>query len=190
MLKHSLAIIVVGSLITSSSFATPLNVKTMFMKNQTTKSSLVSKKHAQLSQFKFSGTWAGTCNDAGQNREIKIRINEDDTQLAVTDLINGGGEETYSFNVVKSESTSDSTLYDSFTSRLARVNENTLRLEGTGVFGYQLPSSDQDKGFLSGVFTSTATVNNNQLIIDTNLNINHANKNESIETKCTLNRAG
>jgi len=189
MWKNSLAIIAIGSLVTGSSFATPLNVKTMFMKDHTMKSPLVSKKHSQ--QFQFSGTWTGTCSYDGGNMETKMHIEEDSTQLSVRDLINEG-EETFSFNVVKSESYSDKDWYDSYTSRLTKLNDNTLRLEGTGVFGHQLPSSDKDKGFGTGRMTTIAIVNNNQLMIDTNVKASGVNQNENFETntKCLLKRAG
>jgi hypothetical protein len=191
MWKNTLAIIAFGGLVTGSCFATPLHVKQMFMKDHMMKSSLASQKKNQHSEFKFSGTWAGTCNYYGEGtRESKIRIEEDDTEFSIIDLINEGGNDTYSFNAVKSEGTADKDWYDSFNSRLTRINETTLKLEGTGVFANQLPSSNKEKGLNSGVFTGMYTVNNNQLIIDIYGKIFHDNQNDTFGEKCILKKVG
>lgn len=189
MLKSSLAMIVIGSLVTSSSFATPTQIKKTFMKDQMMKSSLVSHNQTQDSQFKFSGTWTGTCNYGDKSEEMKIRIIEDSTEVSMIDLMDEGNSETASFNVVESKSTSDKEWYTSFTTRLTKVNETTLKFDGTGVFGEQLPSSNKEKGLISVVYTSMYTVNNNQLIIDTNGIISEENKNENHASKCILKKA-
>lgn len=184
MLKNSLAIIVIGSLVTCSSFASSLNVKKIFMKDQIVKSSLISKNHGQNSPSKFSGTWAGTCTHDGESEEVKIRIVEDDFDFAVIDLINDGDNETIPFNTLESKTSTDKDLYESSTSRLTKINENTIKLEGTDVFA--MPSSPEKK-LSSGIFTSTLIVDNNQLTIDSVMKVEDENKNESVD-KCILKR--
>lgn len=186
MLKNSLAIIVIGCLVTGSSFATPLHVKKMFMKDQIMKSSMVSKNHTQSSQSRFSGIWAGTCTHDGKSQEVKIRIVEDDFDFSIIDLINEGGNETISFEVLESKIRTDKDLYESSTSRLTRINENTLKFEGTEVFATH---SNTEKKLASGVFTSTFIVNNNQLTVDSVMKFFNENNKESVD-KCILKRTG
>ena len=186
MMKNSLAIILIGSLVTCSSFATPLHVKNMFMKDQIMKSSMVSKNHTQSSQSRFSGTWAGTCTHDGESDEVKIRIVEDEFDFSIIDLINEGENETVSFNVLESKTRTDKDFYESSTSRLTRINENTIKFEGTEVFA--TPSNTEEM-LASGVFTSTAIVNNNQLTIDTVMKLSNENNKESVD-KCILKRTG
>jgi hypothetical protein len=187
MWKNSLAIIAIGSLVTGSSFATPIHFKKMFMK-EPMKSMLISNKYTQNSQFKFTGTWTGMCSSDNNKWETKLQIDEDDTNLTIIDLVNAGHVETDVFDAVKSESYSDKNWYNSFSSRLTKVNDNTLKSEGTGMFTNQLPSSNLDSGFQSGIFTAIYSVNNDQLIIDTNIKIiEHGNENV-IEDKCILKR--
>lgn len=175
MFKKSLAIIVIGSLVTGSSFANPLNAKKMFMQNHQMK---------QSSQSRFSGTWAGTCTHNDESQEVKIRIVEDDFDFSIIDLINEGGNETMSFNVLESKTRTDKDFYESSTSRLTRVNENTVKYEASEVYG---TPSNPEKMLASGVITSTATVNNNQLTIDTRAKSSNDNTNEIVD-KCTFKR--
>lgn len=184
MLKNSLAIIVIGSLVTASSFATPLHVKNMFMKDQIMKSSMASKKHTQSSQSRFSGTWAGTCTHDGESDEVKIRIVEDDFDFSIIDLINEGGNETISFDVLESKTSTDKDFYESSTGRLSRINENTLKFESTEVFA---TPSNTEKKLASEIFSSTFIVNNNQLTVDSVMK--SSNENESVN-KCILKRTG
>lgn len=186
MWTNSLAIIVIGSLVTGSSFANPLNVKKMFMKDQITKSSMVSKNHTQSSPSRFSGTWEGICTHDGESEQEKIRIVEDDFDFSIIDLIHEGGNETISFNVLESKTSTDKDFYESSTTRLSRINENTLKVEGTVV--YATPSNDE-KRLASGVVTCTLTVNNNQLTIDTIGKRFDENTKESVD-KCILKRTG
>lgn len=155
------------------------------------KSALASSNHTQNSKFRFSGTWAGACNYDDNNWETKIRIDENNAELTIIDLTSEGESETYLLNVVESRGASDKEWYDSFTSRLTRVNENTFKLEASGVYGNQLPSSDTEKGLASGVFTIISTVNNNQLTINTSGKIvSPEHKDETMNIKCNLKRVG
>ena len=56
MLKNTLAMIVIGGFVYSNSFAAPLHLEKLFIKDNVTKSSLVSNNHHQNSPSKFSGT--------------------------------------------------------------------------------------------------------------------------------------
>jgi len=189
MWKKSLAMIVIGSLVTGSSFAAPTQVKKMLMKNHVIKSSSVSRKHGQNSQYKFSGTWAGVCSYNGENDEMKIRIRESDSELTIMDIMDEEDVQTIPFNTIKSETNSDEEWYDSFTSRLTRINETTLKLEGAGVFGSQLSNTKKQNSIYSGALTSTYTVNNNQLTIDTSVKLLMDGADQTFEAKCVLNRA-
>ena len=186
MLKNTLAMIVIGGFVSSNSFAAPLHLEKLFMKDNVAKPSLVSNNHNQNKQFKFTGTWAGACN----NEEVKIRIHEDESELSITDLIDEGDTESYSFNLVGSENNSDSKWYNASTHRLTRVNETTLKLESVDVDAPQLPSANAEKGFTSLVYTTMYTVNNNQLTMDISGTSFYENNNGNFNGKCTFKRVG
>jgi hypothetical protein len=188
MFKRNLATIVIGGFICSNSFAAPLHLEKFFIKNNVTKSSLVSNNHNQSAQSKFSGTWAGECINNGQSQGMKVRVNEDEYGLSIIDLLNEGDDENYSFNLVGSENSSDNKWYNSSTHRLIRVNENTLKLDGVDVDAQQLSLADTGKGFTSSVYTLMFTVNNNQLTMNMNGTAFYENKTASIDGKCTFKR--
>lgn len=194
MRKNTLAIFVIGCLVTGSSFATPLDMKNMFMKDPIMKSRLVSKDHTQNSRSRFSGTWAGICTHDGENDEVKYRIEEDDIGLSMVDLRdqgNQGRKENFYYNEIKSEGHTDTDSYSTFTSRMSKINENTIKFEGTGVDANQPPITSKEKAMMiSGVVTSMMTVNNNQLTIETNAKIFRGNSTKGSVDKCILKRAG
>lgn len=186
MIKKSLAMIVIGSFVSSNSFAAPLHLEKLFMKNGMTKSFHVSHKHNKDSQSKFSGTWVGVCSD--DNDEIKFRISEYDSGIFMLNLMNEGDGEYYSYNRVRSENESDKDWFYSSTHRLTKVNENTLKFEYTDVDAPQLPSSDAEKDLTSTVYNIVYTVNNNQLTMKMNGTVTYENKNANIDGQCTFKR--
>lgn len=183
MLKKSLAIIVVGALASSTSFATtPLQIKKMFMKDKI-KSSLASSHQSQNSQSKFSGTWVGSCNYV-LDKETKLRINEDAYELSIMNL-NEGNSETYSFDAIKSEINSSHDEHDSVTTKLNKINDKTLKLE------YNMKSSSYvDFPSATLALTSLYTVNNNQLTINHKGRFTQGDKDEIFEVECNLKKAG
>lgn len=185
MLKNALAIIVIGSFIAGSSFANPLNIKNIFMKDHMMKSSMVSKNHTKNTQSRFSGTWAGTCTRNGESDEVKIEIEENDFDFSIID---NGRKETASYDVLESKTSTDGPFdhYNSSTGRLSKVNENTVKFEGNEIFARL---SDKEKSLQSMSYTVTFIVNNNQLTIDSVMRISNGDKNESVD-KCILKRAG
>lgn len=185
MWKNALAMIVIGSLATGISSAAPLQVKKMFMKDQMIKSSLVSKNHTQNSESKFSGIWAGTCSYHNETDEVKIRIEENPIDLSIIDLMNEGNAETHSFNVLESDNRLHNEFYESSTSRLTRINENAIQFEGTELFA---TPSNKEKALVSGIYTFTLTVNNNELTMVTKMKLSTEN-NESVD-HCVLKRVG
>lgn len=190
MLKNTLAMIVIGSVISSNSFAAPLHLNKLFMKSNVTKSSLTENNHNQNFKSKFSGTWAGACSFSDQSMEMKIRVNDYEDGLSIVDLLNEGDDENYSFNRVVTENNSDNEWYFSSTHRLTRVNETTLKLENVDVDASQLPSANAEKSFSSARYTTMYTVNNNQLTMNMGGTAFFENKTANIDVKCTLKRVG
>lgn len=198
MLKISIAMITVGCLVSSSSFATSFPIN-MFMKNEMVKSSLVSPTNKHINnnnnnnpshQYKFTGTWEGSCNSDNQNNSVKLQIMEDADSLTFIDSAYPEDTETYTFNVTKSEQVSDKERFEHTTSRLTRINDNTVKFEDTMVDGSQLPTNNQTV-LTTGMVVSTLTLNNNQLMMDTNMKVFQANK-QSMEQSfsCVMKKVG
>ncbi|MBA3661031.1 MAG: hypothetical protein H0W64_04865 [Gammaproteobacteria bacterium] len=184
MLKNSLAMIVIGTFVAGGSFATPLHIANIFMIDQVVESSSASKKHIQNQQSKFSGTWVGTCNHDGRKDEEKIRIEDEYFDFSIKELLLTGFTQTFYFDVTESKSLARKDHYVTTTSRLTRINDNTIRLEGTGVVN---DDSNKETRLESEVFNSTFTVNNNNLIITSEKKYPHGNKDENVD-KCLLKR--
>lgn len=185
MLKNTLAIIVIGSLVGGSCFANSLLVKNRFMKDQIMKSSTFKKNNAQSPQSKFSGTWAGTCTHDGESDEVKYLIMEDRLGLSVVDLPEGR-KDTISYDVLDTKTSTDKLLdsYTSYTSRLSKIDENTIKFERTEVIA---SLSNKEKRLFSTVTIATMIVNNNQLTVETVAKL--SNERQSVDT-CTLKRIG
>lgn len=182
MLKKSLLVMAIGSLVTGSAFAMPSHIQKMLMKDQMKPSEII--KDNNRSQYKFSGTWAGTCTFGGETEEVKFRILEDNETFKIMDLTDDGWYETAKFDAIQHKTNTSKDFYDSFTSRLTRINENNLKFEGTGLFA---SISNIDKRMLSAAFTSMFVLDNNQLTFDTTMTTENGKK---VVEKCSLKRTG
>ncbi len=188
MLKKSFAFILVGAFVAGSSYAHP---KHIFMNDHMRKAALTAQHQTQNSPSKFTGTWAGMCSSSQENAEIKFKIIEDDFDFQVQSLNQEGFgvTEYYTFDEIKSETTTDKDGYESSTSKLTRVDANTIRLDSSFVLGDQGSASGDGAEFLSGADTVTLTVNNNQLTLNIT-GVEFGNNNKTKEEKCVLKRIG
>lgn len=192
MRKNTLAIFVKGCFVTGSSFATSLNMNNMFMKDPIQKSSsLTSKNHMKNTQSGFSGIWAGMCSHDGDTNEVKIRIEEDETGVTMADLMGAEWKETFYYNEIKTESNTNSDNYSNFTTRMSKVDDNTVKYERTGVYANQVPITRKEKALMvSEIMTSMMRLNHNQLTFEMNAQSFRGTNVKKDMGKCVLKRVG
>lgn len=159
MIKNALVIALLGTCVTSSSFA--FNIFPDLKSTHKTHS-LHTKvvKNQDTDYTDFSGTWSGSCSYNGESDETTIIIRNDEVSIELD------GEQ-YSMGAIKTESTSDK--MQSFTSQ-AVINWNQertqLNLSGTmTVYEYPDYPYNSSRSLVTMLSKGSIALNNKQLII-------------------------
>lgn len=114
----------------------------------------------------FIGTWSGVCTDDGYQYTLKVVI--DDTHLTNEETTKefGSDKKMYYLNSIDFSGISDKAIYLHSISRLRQAANNTLAVDVSDTMTNQ-NLSDAGNDLTAYIGTTTYSVKNNQLLVDT-----------------------